>query len=418
MISMSDYKTMEAPNSVWHRGAGEAAALYTTGQGATLSYNASFAANTVDEPYTVAPGSQFRLFRSRVLGGRTNHYARVQLRYSDYDFKPKSMRGVGWDWPIGYQDLAPYYDKAERLIGVTGKPGRAAQRARRDLPDAGALQDARGAGRSRLHQAGHQGDQLAPGGHHQPVERTPGLHLLRAVRPRLQVRLELRVDLRADLPGDADRPRDRAEQRDGARARHRRVRQGHRGLVHRQDDAAPSARCGAARSSVGGRLRVGAAAAQLEVGAPSQRDGQRERAGRQVPHRHRRPRRVGDGAVSARHADSQHRRLRRPPLHSLVDGRSPQRARLPVRLSRRSGRRRLRDAEPRLRRRGLQPERRLRPADEAGDPRDLRRHDRQPDRPRLDGAERGLATARSIPTPRTSGAFRCCASIGSGATTS
>ena len=56
------------------------------------------------------------------IGGRTNHYARVQLRYSDYDFKTESMRGVGWDWPISYADLAPYYDKAERFIGVTGKP--------------------------------------------------------------------------------------------------------------------------------------------------------------------------------------------------------------------------------------------------------------------------------------------------------
>jgi choline dehydrogenase-like flavoprotein len=122
MISAADFKTMEAPyQTAWHRGAGDAAALYTSGQGAVMSYNASYAANIVDEPYTVAPGSQFRLFRSRVIGGRTNHYARVQLRYSDYDFKPKSMRGVGWDWPISYEDLAPYYDKAERFIGVTGK---------------------------------------------------------------------------------------------------------------------------------------------------------------------------------------------------------------------------------------------------------------------------------------------------------
>src|SRR4051812_25226103 len=122
MITMADYKTMEAPyQTAWHRGAGEAAALYTSGQAAAISYNASYAANIVDEPYTGAPGSQFRLFRSRVIGGRTNHYSRVQLRYSDYDFKPKSMRGVGWDWPIGYDDLAPYYEKAERFIGVTGK---------------------------------------------------------------------------------------------------------------------------------------------------------------------------------------------------------------------------------------------------------------------------------------------------------
>lgn len=122
MIDMSDFKTMMGPSDVWHRGAGDAAELYTEGRAAALNYSASFSANMADEPYTVAPGSQFRLFRSRVIGGRTNHYARVQLRYSDYDFKPRSMNDVGWDWPISYADVAPYYDKAERLIGVTGRP--------------------------------------------------------------------------------------------------------------------------------------------------------------------------------------------------------------------------------------------------------------------------------------------------------
>ena len=121
MVGLSDFKMLQGPFSVWHRGAGEKAEYYSGAQQAVPNYNASFAANTVDEPYTVAPGSQFRLFRSRVIGGRTNHYGRVQLRYSDYDFKNRSMRGVGFDWPIGYQDMAPYYEKAERLIGVTGK---------------------------------------------------------------------------------------------------------------------------------------------------------------------------------------------------------------------------------------------------------------------------------------------------------
>ena len=68
----------------------------------------------------VAPGSDFSWFRSRVLGGRTNHYGRVTLRMADYDFKPKTTDGLGWDWPISYEDLAPYYDKAEQFIGVTG----------------------------------------------------------------------------------------------------------------------------------------------------------------------------------------------------------------------------------------------------------------------------------------------------------
>ena len=123
MVTMGDFKTHgRAAQTPGIAAPAKRRRSTRPARGRRCSYNASFAANIVDEPYTVAPGSQFRLFRSRVIGGRTNHYARIQLRYSDYDFKPKSMRGVGWDWPIGYEDLAPYYDKAERFIGVTGRP--------------------------------------------------------------------------------------------------------------------------------------------------------------------------------------------------------------------------------------------------------------------------------------------------------
>src|SRR5262249_55210916 len=52
--------------------------------------------------------------------GRTNHYGRISLRMGPYDFKPYSRDGKGFDWPITYDDLAPYYDKAEDLIGVFG----------------------------------------------------------------------------------------------------------------------------------------------------------------------------------------------------------------------------------------------------------------------------------------------------------
>ncbi len=72
------------------------------------------------EPYTTAPGSDFMWWRARMLGGRTNHYGRISLRMGPYDFKPYSRDGKGFDWPISYEDLAPYYDKAEELIGVFG----------------------------------------------------------------------------------------------------------------------------------------------------------------------------------------------------------------------------------------------------------------------------------------------------------
>jgi choline dehydrogenase-like flavoprotein len=55
-----------------------------------------------------------------MLGGRTNHWGRISLRNGPYDFKPHARDGLGFDWPISYDDMAPYYDKVERLIGVYG----------------------------------------------------------------------------------------------------------------------------------------------------------------------------------------------------------------------------------------------------------------------------------------------------------
>jgi choline dehydrogenase-like flavoprotein len=75
------------------------------------------------EPYSQAsedPRGRFTWWRARMLGGRTNHWGRISLRNGPYDFKPHSRDGLGFDWPISYDDVAPYYDKVERLIGVYG----------------------------------------------------------------------------------------------------------------------------------------------------------------------------------------------------------------------------------------------------------------------------------------------------------
>lgn len=73
-----------------------------------------------DEPYTRKNGTQFDWFRSRMLGGRTNHWGRISLRFGPDDFKRKSIDGLGDNWPIGYDDIKPYYDKVDKLIGVFG----------------------------------------------------------------------------------------------------------------------------------------------------------------------------------------------------------------------------------------------------------------------------------------------------------
>ncbi len=72
------------------------------------------------EPYTRANGTQFDWFRSRMLGGRTNHWGRISLRFGPQDFKHKSIDGLGEDWPIGYDDVKPYYDRLDKLVGIFG----------------------------------------------------------------------------------------------------------------------------------------------------------------------------------------------------------------------------------------------------------------------------------------------------------
>ncbi len=75
------------------------------------------------EPYTqgsTEPGKQFTWWRARMVGGRTNHWGRIALRNGSYDLKPRSRDGLGFDWPLTYEEIAPYYDRVERLIGVYG----------------------------------------------------------------------------------------------------------------------------------------------------------------------------------------------------------------------------------------------------------------------------------------------------------
>jgi choline dehydrogenase-like flavoprotein len=74
-----------------------------------------------EDPYALAPGSKFTWTRLRAVGGRTLLWGRNVDRFGPLDFKPKTLQdGWGEDWPIGYDDVAPYYDRVEALIGVSG----------------------------------------------------------------------------------------------------------------------------------------------------------------------------------------------------------------------------------------------------------------------------------------------------------
>lgn len=84
-------------------------------------FTASYGGWTIEgEPYTKNKDTEFQWYRSRMIGGRTNHWGRISLRFGPNDFKHKSIDGLGDDWPISYNDVKPYYDRVDKLIGVFG----------------------------------------------------------------------------------------------------------------------------------------------------------------------------------------------------------------------------------------------------------------------------------------------------------
>ncbi|WP_077035471.1 FAD-dependent oxidoreductase [Pelomonas sp. KK5] len=75
--------------------------------------------NDKENPYE-SPQDFYLWLRGKQVGGRFLAWGRVGLRMSDYTFKFKSHEGQGFDWPIGYADIAPYYEKVERFLGMVG----------------------------------------------------------------------------------------------------------------------------------------------------------------------------------------------------------------------------------------------------------------------------------------------------------
>src|SRR5216117_1879830 len=86
----------------------------------------SYAGNTftrnwvVNEKEHPTTGTQYSWVRARVLGGKTNFWGRGALRYGPLQFKAASHDGYDVDWPISYEDVSPYYDKVDVLLGCSG----------------------------------------------------------------------------------------------------------------------------------------------------------------------------------------------------------------------------------------------------------------------------------------------------------
>jgi choline dehydrogenase-like flavoprotein len=82
-------------------------------------YSHQFFVNDLEHPYTFPLDKPFMWIRGRQVGGRTFCWGRESYRYSDNEFKAAGRDGYGEDWPLGYQELEPYYDLVESYIGVS-----------------------------------------------------------------------------------------------------------------------------------------------------------------------------------------------------------------------------------------------------------------------------------------------------------
>lgn len=87
---------------------------------ALFESNRQFWASDHDYPYETAPGKPYRWIRGYHLGGRSLTWWRQSYRWAPEDFESNLHDGHGVDWPIRYEDLAPWYDHVEAFAGISG----------------------------------------------------------------------------------------------------------------------------------------------------------------------------------------------------------------------------------------------------------------------------------------------------------
>ena len=82
--------------------------------------NMGFYNNDRMNPYTFDEGSKFYWIRPGAVGGKSLIWGRWSFRWAPEDFEANKREGVDGAWPIGYDDIAPWYAKVEDYIGVSG----------------------------------------------------------------------------------------------------------------------------------------------------------------------------------------------------------------------------------------------------------------------------------------------------------
>jgi choline dehydrogenase-like flavoprotein len=75
--------------------------------------------NDLENPYTEI--NRFDWMRGYHVGGRSLMWGRQSYRFSQLDFEANAKDGIAIDWPVRYDELAPWYDYVESFVGVSGQ---------------------------------------------------------------------------------------------------------------------------------------------------------------------------------------------------------------------------------------------------------------------------------------------------------
>jgi len=126
IVPEQDYTEHKPPWEVPFRGLGDRRAV--AARQSVQSHSASFDelshvfwTDDADNPYSTPADRPFHWFRARQVGGKSIIWGRQVYRWSDLDFEANVRDGIAVDWPIRYADIAPWYDRVERFIGVSGQ---------------------------------------------------------------------------------------------------------------------------------------------------------------------------------------------------------------------------------------------------------------------------------------------------------
>ena len=120
---LKDYPTMtKMPWELEHRGRMSREFLKSN---PLISKASGFGEDTAhffikDEDHPYVQEKPFDWIRGYQVGGKSLIWGRACQRWSDFEFTAPAKLGYGIDWPIRYEDVAPWYSHVEKFIGVTG----------------------------------------------------------------------------------------------------------------------------------------------------------------------------------------------------------------------------------------------------------------------------------------------------------